>query len=205
MVDEYTDEFRDLIELARYTDRLAIVIKFRCRLSREIQDQVATMPVGRPVDDKLEDWYEAVALCDENRITNAAFFSAKRVPTQHTTLVFQAPQMFSAAAPRAAPVPPPPPPVPSFPAPVPMDVDTVRWRTAHLQTCYRCRQSGHLCHNCTLRHKTCYMTLDEKEDLIQQLMADINAAAAQQPEQGSGAAETSAEGSAEEDFVPCSR
>jgi hypothetical protein len=49
------------------------------------------------------------------------------------------------------------------------------------------------------------MTLDEKEDLIQQLMVDINAAAAQQPEQGSGAAETSTEGSAEEDFVPCSR
>jgi hypothetical protein len=49
------------------------------------------------------------------------------------------------------------------------------------------------------------MTLDEKEDLIQQLMADINVAATQQLEQGSGAAETSTEGSAEEDFVPCSR
>jgi hypothetical protein len=45
------------------------------------------MPVGRPADDKPEDWYEAVALCDENRITNAAFFSAKPVPTWHTTLV----------------------------------------------------------------------------------------------------------------------
>jgi hypothetical protein len=49
------------------------------------------------------------------------------------------------------------------------------------------------------------MTLDEKEDLIQQLMADIDAVAAQQSEQGSGATETSAEGSAEEDFVPCTR
>jgi hypothetical protein len=49
------------------------------------------------------------------------------------------------------------------------------------------------------------MTLDEKEDLIQQLMADIDAAAAQQLEQGPGATETSAEGSAEEDIVPCSR
>jgi hypothetical protein len=49
------------------------------------------------------------------------------------------------------------------------------------------------------------MTLDEKEDLIQQLMADIDVAAAQQPGQGPRAMETSAEGSAEEDFVPCSR
>jgi hypothetical protein len=194
-VEEYTDEFRDLIKLAGYTDGLAIIIKFCRGLSREIQDQVATMPVGRPANDKPEDWYEAVALCDENRITNAAFFSAKPVPTRHTTSVFRAPQMFSAAAPRATPMPPPPPPVPSFPAPVPMDVDAVRRRTAHPQTCYWCRQSGHL------RHDTRYMTLDEKEDLIQQLMADINVAAAQQPEQDSGATE----GSAEEAFVPCSR
>jgi hypothetical protein len=45
------------------------------------------------------------------------------------------------------------------------------------------------------------MTLDEKEDLIQQLMADIDVATAQQPEQGPRAVE----GSVEEDFVPCSR
>jgi hypothetical protein len=57
------------------------------------------MPVGQPADDKTEDWYEAVALCNENQITNAAFFSAKPVPTQHTTSIFQAPQMFSATTP----------------------------------------------------------------------------------------------------------
>jgi hypothetical protein len=38
------------------------------------------------------------------------------------------------------------------------------------------------------------MTLDEKEDLIQQLMADIDAATAQRLEQGPGGTETSAEG-----------
>jgi hypothetical protein len=65
-VDKYTDEFRDLIKLAGYTDGLAIIIKFHRGLSREIQDQVATMPVGRPANDKPEDWYEAAALCDEN-------------------------------------------------------------------------------------------------------------------------------------------
>jgi hypothetical protein len=185
-VDGYTDEFQDLIELAGYTNRLAIIIKFCHGLSWEIQDQAATMPVGQPADDKPEDWYEAVALCDENRITNAAFFSAKPVPTQHTTLVFQVPQTFSATAPRAAPIPPP---VPSFPAPVPMDVDTVQWRTTHPQTCYWCGQSGHLHHDCTLCQDTCYMTLDEKEDLIQQLMADIDVATAQQSEQGPRATE----------------
>jgi hypothetical protein len=56
------------------------------------------------------------------------------------------------------------------------------------------------------------MTLEEKEDLIQQLMADIDVATAHQPEQCPRAAETSVETSAEaatevsaeEDFVPCS-
>jgi hypothetical protein len=46
MVEKYTDKFQDLIELAGYTNGLAIVIKFCCGLSQEIQDQVATMPVG---------------------------------------------------------------------------------------------------------------------------------------------------------------
>jgi hypothetical protein len=81
--------------------------------------------------------------------------------------------------------------------------------TGHLQTCYQCTQSGHLCHDCTLCHNTCYITLEEKEDLIQQLMADIDAATGQQPEQGPRAMETSVEAavevSAEEDFVPHSR
>jgi hypothetical protein len=62
MVDKYTDEFQDLIKPAGYTNGLAIVIKFHCGLSQEIQDQVTTMPVGRPANDKLEDWYEAAAL-----------------------------------------------------------------------------------------------------------------------------------------------
>jgi hypothetical protein len=117
--------------------------------------------------------------------------------------------MFLAATPQAAPMLLLLPPAPNFLAVVPMDIDAVLWRTTHLQTCYQCGQKGHLCCNCTLHHDTCYMTLEEKEDLIQQLMADIDAATGQQPEQGPGAAETSVEAAievpAEEVFVPCGR
>jgi hypothetical protein len=82
------------------------------------------MPVGRPADDKPEDWYEAAALCDENRITNAAFFSTKPMPTRHTTSVFQIPPSFSSTSTsQVVPTLPLPPPAPSLPAPVPMDVD----------------------------------------------------------------------------------
>jgi hypothetical protein len=74
--------------------------------------------------------------------------------------------------------------------------------------CDRCRSIDLISTHFTLPPGSpfhCYITLDEKEDLIQQLMADIDAAAAQQSEQGPRAAETSTEGSAEENFVPCSR
>lgn len=49
-VDEYTDEFRDLIELAGYTDGLVIVMKYHRGLAPEIQSQVTTMTTGRPAE-----------------------------------------------------------------------------------------------------------------------------------------------------------
>lgn len=65
-VDEYTDKFRDLIELAGYTDGLVIVMKYRRGLCTEIQTQIATMMVGRPKDNSLQEWYDAASICNEN-------------------------------------------------------------------------------------------------------------------------------------------
>lgn len=202
-VDEYIDEFRDLIELAGYTEGLAIVVKFRRGLSREIQDQVATMPTGRPADNQPEAWYEAAALCDENRITNAAFFAAKPTPTRHTTSMFRPPPTFPTPAVRTTPAPPLP--TPHLPAPVPMDVDAARRRANTPPTCYRCGQTGHLRRDCSLRHDTRYMTLEEKEDVIQQLLADVDAGNAGRAEETAESAADNTEGSTEEGFVPCSR
>ena len=62
IVDEYIDNFQDLINHAGYTEDLAIVIKFRCGLQRDIQDIITQIPTGHPLDSDSEAWYEA-ALC----------------------------------------------------------------------------------------------------------------------------------------------
>lgn len=84
-VDEYTDEFKDLVELAGYTDGLVIVIKYRRGLSPTIQSQVATMTTGRPADTEPRQWFAAASLCDENHRTNAAFVATKQPHSARTT------------------------------------------------------------------------------------------------------------------------
>jgi hypothetical protein len=49
------------------------------------------------------------------------------------------------------------------------------------------------------------MTLEETEDLVQQLLADIDAGSVQQLEEATRPPETTAEVLLEEDFVPSSR
>lgn len=102
--------------------------------------------MGQPADNQLEAWYEAATLCDENRITNAAFFAARPTPTCHTTSVFRLPPNFPAPTSQATPILPPlpPPTTPHLPAPIPMDVDAAWWKANIPPTCYRCGQTGHL-------------------------------------------------------------
>jgi len=40
-VDDYIDEFSELVDEAGYTDGLSIVMKFRKGLDRDIQDRIA--------------------------------------------------------------------------------------------------------------------------------------------------------------------
>ena len=45
-MDEYINEFQDLIDQAGYMEGLGIVTKFQCGLQRDIQDLIAQLPVG---------------------------------------------------------------------------------------------------------------------------------------------------------------
>jgi len=58
-VDEYLDEFQDLIMEASYSDLKTIVVKFRRGLDSQIQNAIATMPSGCPSDIVLTDWCTA--------------------------------------------------------------------------------------------------------------------------------------------------
>jgi len=145
-VDEYLDEFQDLIIEASYSDLKTIVVKFHQGLDTQIQNAIATMPSGHPSDMVPMDWYTAARTIDQNRATNEAFQSSYQTlsaaPTQsHTatfnTVQFQAPE-WSANHQHA-------------PTPgnhVPMDIDT-SWKMQPLPfSYYQCGKAGHKAPDC---------------------------------------------------------
>ena len=81
-LDDYVDEFQDLIMDSGYTDPKTIVVKFRRGLNTHIQNVVATMAAGRPSDGNPEQWYNMARMVDQNRATNEAFSSSYHSPAQ---------------------------------------------------------------------------------------------------------------------------
>jgi len=59
MVDDYLDSFQALVSDADYMDLQTLVVKFRRGLRLGIQNQIATMPYGRPADTDPNMWYKA--------------------------------------------------------------------------------------------------------------------------------------------------
>jgi predicted aspartyl protease len=85
-VDDYLDDFRDLISESGYTSPKTIVVKFRRGLDPEVCDVIATMAAGRPDDLVPEGWYEAAVRIDQNRAMNAAFRGSTEVPDASRSL-----------------------------------------------------------------------------------------------------------------------
>jgi hypothetical protein len=78
-VDEYVDEFREMIMWARYFEGSHIALKFQQGLNPKIQDYVACLTEGQPSDKNPHKWYAAAILCDENHITNEAFKTSSHI------------------------------------------------------------------------------------------------------------------------------
>ena len=85
-VDDYLDNFRDLISESGYTSSKTIVVKFRQGLDPKIGDAVATMATNRPDDLDLEAWYEAAVRINQNRAMNEAFRNSVKTPDSHQPL-----------------------------------------------------------------------------------------------------------------------
>jgi len=193
-VDDYLDSFLTLVSDAGYTDPRTSVVKFRRGLRTNIQGQIAIMPFERPADTDPEAWYAAARRIDQARLTNETFQSMLRSTTMAPT---------RSALPRPTPLsmfrfpqstPPPVPLRPTLPVPsgeVPMDVDTVqKTRPAPLRGCYRCGEPNHLVKNCPHCLDVQRLTAEQREELIEDLMALKDAIA-----------EEEVESSLEEDFV----
>jgi hypothetical protein len=163
-MDEYVDSFKDLIDLAGYTEGVAIVMKFRRGLRRDIQDQIAQLANGRPADNNIHAWYNAALNCAENIESNTIFHGISRAPTTLTHLRAPIPMA-------PTPIPPPRPTfAPSRPTqnPVPMEIDAVKKKTALPGVCYRCGEPGHRRPDCPRRFDIRLMSMEECEDWMQE-------------------------------------
>ena len=134
-IDNYLDEFMDLIVEAGYTDLKTMVVKFQKGLDPQIQNTIAMMAYGHPSDTSLENWYEAARTVDQNHAANEAFKMAYQTPIPATTCPTQ-PSLFWL-----------PPPVihtnPTLGNPVPMDIDVGQKKNPLPLTCYRRHKAGH--------------------------------------------------------------
>ena len=164
-VDEYLDEFLDLIAEAGYTDPKTLVVKFRRGLNPQIQNAVATMSAGRPSDVSPTAWYEAARNIDQNRASNEAFQSSFRTSTPIRPMasgVLRPPTMAHIN--------------PSPGNPVPMDLDASRRRTPLPPTCYRCKKPGHKSPECPLRFDVRTLTIEDLESLLADKYARLDVA-----------------------------
>ena len=66
-VDNYVDDFQELIDQAGYMEGLTIMVKFHRGLTKGIQDQITNIPIRRPADNNPEAWYNTTIRADENR------------------------------------------------------------------------------------------------------------------------------------------
>ena len=74
-LDDYIDEFQDLVSESGYSDPKTIVVKFRRGLNPQIQNAVATMSSRRPSDANPDEWYNMARTVDQNQAANEAFTS----------------------------------------------------------------------------------------------------------------------------------
>jgi len=132
-VDDYLDQFKDIIEDSGYSDPKMIVVKFRRGLDRRISTALVGMTYGRPTDTDPEAWFRLAIRMDQNRAADEAFHTSHRqsnLPTPGISRIPMAPRP-AQAAPAACFAHS----NPSPGNPVPMDTDATRKAKATPDTC----------------------------------------------------------------------
>ena len=198
-VDDYLDQFRDLIYDLGYTDPKTIVVKFRRGLERRIASAIGGMATGRPSDTDAEGWFEMAVQLDQNRAADEAFQASHR--SGPTSNVHSAPRPGIVALARPTPTLPPRQFAHTTPTPgnpVPMDIDAARKARQTPDTCRRCGKIGHWAKDCDLRFDVRHLTDDELGAILEQRLAALDVASSETEEESAGRLAPT------EDFVPCS-
>ena len=174
-LDDYIDEFQDLIADSGYTDPKTIVVKFRRGLNSQIQNAVATMASGRPSNAIPSEWYSMARTVDQNHAANEAFSSMHRPPAPLTHPIptsVQNPVL--SAKPGHSHI------LPTPGNPVPMDLDVSR-KTSTNPLCFRCKGPGHFGKDCPTRFNVRTMTLDELQEVLDIRLAQLDVATSDSP------------------------
>jgi hypothetical protein len=163
-VDDYLDEFLDLIAESGYTDPKTLVVKFRRGLDPDIQNAVATMTHGRPSDTTPSAWYEAARNIDQNRASNEAFRAVHRTvaPSPFRPPTFSPSRPLTQVQAQVKPSPG---------HPVPMDVDWNKRKALSIPpSCRRCGGT-HTVLNCPRRFDIRAWTTEELEAEVEERLA----------------------------------
>jgi hypothetical protein len=223
-VDDFCDQFQDLVDHAGYGSGKQVVMKFRKGLETTVADAVATMKEGRPKDDDLPGWIRAAKDIARQRVRNDAFNVATRkdryvpkgvvnttfkpsnpvrgvipMPYLPTTLPMRAP-VSSAAHPTSGIEPPTTTPKPRNDTPVPMEVDASKSRGRFPIVCHRCGQTGHYKYQCPLKYDVRYMSAEELEDCLQEQLTREDVTEAERGDERRERETELAEVSNQEDF-----
>jgi len=147
-VNDYLDSSQALVSDAGYTDPRTLVVKFQQGLRLDIQNQIATIPYGRPADTDPDTWYRATRRIDQACLANEVFqsVSCSAPSASLKTVSTPPPPLSTARLPLALPPPVILKPLPTAPSMgVPMDVDAARKaRSLPLRGCYRCGDANHV-------------------------------------------------------------
>ena len=91
MVEDYIDQFQELIEVSEYSDDKPTILKFRKGLDPGIQNRVALLGNLAMDFDDPKGWYKASRKVVQNKEANKAFLEANRGGCMPTC--FSAPPM----------------------------------------------------------------------------------------------------------------
>jgi hypothetical protein len=177
-VDEYVDEFRELVDHAKYTEGTNIILKFQHGLQQSIQNYIACLTYGRPSNDSPQEWYNAVILCNENCIGNSAFqpmFHNTRTGTLIIATLMKCSILSGSTSFCPAFVQPSSSFTPKASCdPDAMDVDAMRKRGLTPMFCYRCGKMGHLHPDCPQCFDVRTLSNDEHSDFMQHELVTLD-------------------------------